>query len=209
MARKKKIADEAVEKEVKPSKLSVNDMDKIMAELDPNEKVVEWHGLEVRIKKMLSLTDMMSFVRDVTSSCFAKDTHEFIPEIRDFAIRMNVMEMYANFKLPTNLVKRYDVVMRSGAFEMIMEHIDAAQYCSIIGAIDKKIANMAEANVEMVHAKLNDLILNFNKLYETLNSVYSGVTQEDIKNIAEAFKGSKFTDEGLVKAFMDQKAKAE
>lgn len=209
MARKKKItaeavAEESVTQEVKSYKISINDMDKIMADIGDNTSVVEWRGLEVRIKKVISLKDMMAMVRDVASSCFAKDTHEYLPEIREFAIRMNVMEVYGNFRLPTNLEKRYDIVMRSGAFEMIMEHIDAAQYCSIIGAIDKKIANMAAANVEMVNIKLNDLINNFDKLYETLNGVYAGVTNEDIKHIADAFKGSKFTDEGLVKAFVEQ-----
>ena len=50
------------------------------------------------------------FVDDVVKSCFIGDTGEYHPELKPFFIKSNVLEAFANFKLPPNASRRYDII---------------------------------------------------------------------------------------------------
>ena len=129
----------------KTQKISVNTMDEIMKRCQ-NTEVVEWNGLQVVIKKTLTLEEMLCFANSVVKSCFDQGDGSYLPEVKDFAIRSNIMERYANFALPSNLDKQYDMVIRSGAVEMIMNYINFSQFSELMKAIDAKIQNTADAH---------------------------------------------------------------
>ena len=72
----------------KIQKISVNAMDEIMKRFDTVE-TIEWNGLQVVIKKNLSLEEMMTFANSVVKSCFDQASGAYMPEVKDFAIRAN------------------------------------------------------------------------------------------------------------------------
>ena len=51
-------------------KVSITMFDKIAKEHFQNESVIQWYDAEVRVKRTLSLTEMLAFVNDVAGSCF-------------------------------------------------------------------------------------------------------------------------------------------
>lgn len=192
----------------KIKRISVNAMDEILKRY-ANTETVQWNGLEVVITKTLSLEEMMAFADSVVKSCFDQESGAYMPEIKDFAIRSNVMERYANFTLPSKVEHQYDMVMRSGAFEMILNYVNAAQFNDLMRAIEAKLQNAADANVQMVFRQLNDVVASCEGLQEKVDSMFAGVDPADIVKLMSSVSENGVSEEKLVKAYMAQKQQAE
>lgn len=190
----------------KIQKISVNAMDEMMKGYQ-NTEVVEWNGLQVVIKKNLTLEEMLCFANSVIKSCFDQGDGSYLPEVKDFAIRSNIMERYANFTLPGNLEKQYDMVIRSGAVEMIMNHINFAQFSELMKAIDAKLQNAADANVQMVFRQFNDVVTSFEGLQEKVGALFAGVDPADIGKLMGAISEGGISEEKVVQAYMAEQAK--
>jgi 2-C-methyl-D-erythritol 2,4-cyclodiphosphate synthase len=119
----------------KGKQVSISALENIVKQADPNIIDVEWNGLSVAITRTISLEEMMKFADNVHKSCFNVDTGAYMPEVKEFAIRSNIMQRYANFSLPDNMDRQYMIVMTSGAVEMILEHINLVQYHALMDAI--------------------------------------------------------------------------
>lgn len=185
-------------------KISVGDFKAALAANRNDEFTLDWHGLTLHIKARLSLTEMASLVRGVVTACFASDTNEYLPEVRDFATRGAVLETYTNLTLPDNLEEWYDMVYGSDIFEVICRYIDYEQYESMLDAINKKIANIAQSNVEALNKQMEELVAGFNELEDKLSQTFSGVDNATIRNIASAVSNGSFDENKLVQAFSNQ-----
>lgn len=200
--------EEKVMAKKKIKRISVNAMDEILNEYDATESI-EWKGLDVVITKNLSLEDMLAFADSVVKSCFDQSTGAYMPEVKDFAIRINVMERYANFTMPSKAERQYDVVMRSGAYEMILDHINMAQFYELMHAIDAKLQNAADANVQMVFRQFNAVVTSFESLQEKVGSLFAGVDAADIGKLMNAMSEHGVSEEKVVQAYMAEQAKKE
>ena len=189
----------------KIKKVSVNAMDAIMENIE-NTVSVDWNGTEIVITKTLSLMDMLSFVDGVVKSCFDDANNSYIPEAMDFAIRCNILERYANFSLPKNLEAKYDIVMQSGAVEMVVERINNAQFNQIVRSIESKVKNIADMNIHMLYRQFNEVLNSFNAMQEKLGSLFAGLDPGDINKLVGAISERGMDEEKLVKAYMEQKS---
>lgn len=189
----------------KIKRVSISALDEVVKQVYQPLKVVEWNGIEVTIKPTLSLQEMLRFADSVSKSCFDIVTGAYLPEVKNFAIRCNVMDTYANFSLPENNEHKYILAMCSGAFEMIMEHINMAQFHELMNAINEKVDNRASANVQMMTMKFDEVVSAFEDLQEKVGSLFDNITADDMKKLTEAMASNNFTDAGLVKAYMEHK----
>lgn len=192
----------------KIKRIPVNAMDEIMKRYE-NTETVQWNGVDVVITKTLSLEDMIAFADSVVKSCFDQTTGAYMPEIRDFAIRSNVMERYANFTMPSNVGRQYDMVMRSGAFEVVLNHVNHDQFNELMRAIEVKLQNAADANVQMVFRKFDDAVTSFEGLQDKVGALFDGIDKADIGNLLNAISEHGVSEDKLVKAYMEQKRQAE
>lgn len=192
----------------KIKRISVNAMDEILKDYE-NTETIQWNGIEVIITKNLSLEEMMAFADSVVKSCFDQASGTYMPEIKDFAIRSNIMERYANFTLPSKVERQYDVVIRSGVVEEIMRHINFAQFDELLKAIDAKLQNAADANVQMVFRKFDDVVTSFEGLQDKVGALFAGVDQADIGKLMSAISEHGVSEEKVVKAYMEQTKQAE
>lgn len=186
----------------KIQKISVNAMDEIMKRFDTVE-TIEWNGLQVVIKKNLSLEEMMTFANSVVKSCFDQASGAYMPEVKDFAIRANVLDMYTNFTLPKDLSKQYDMVIRSGAVEMVLNYINYAQFNELVKAIDSKLQNTADANIQAFITKLDNVTTAFSDMQTEMEKMFSGVDTEDIGKLVGAIANGNNTEEGIVKSYLE------
>lgn len=186
----------------KIQKISVNAMDEIMKRFETAE-TVEWNGLQVIIKKNLSLEDMMTFANSVVKSCFDQASGAYMPEVKDFAIRANVLDMYTNFTLPKDLGKQYDMVIQSGAVEMVLNYINYAQFNELVKAIDSKLQNTADANIQAFITKLDNVTTAFSDMQTEMEKMFSGVDSEDIGKLVGAIANGDNTEEGIVKSYLE------
>ena len=168
------------------NKINIDEFKAAINAISTPDAVVEWHGIEMTIKRLLSLEEMLTFVNDVVSSCFEEKTGEYIPEIKDFAIRCSIMESYAGFVLPSDLSEKYSMIYNSDIVSFIVKHIDKNQFESILSSIDDKIEHQAQNNIEAINKQMNELIAGFSTIEQNLSNIFGNVDSDTISKIAGA-----------------------
>lgn len=181
--------------------ISIEELNKAIAEDFTPVVEIDWRGLTLHIKKCLSLEEMMTFVSDVVSSCFAANTNEYLPEIKDFTTRCCILESYAGIVLPKSLNEKYEMVYSCDIVSTVAQHIESMQFNAMLAAIDRKIEHQAQSNIEAMNKQMNELIAGFSAIEKNLSGIFDGVDNETITKIAGAIADGKFDENKLVKAF--------
>lgn len=185
-------------------KVSINTLESAMKAIGSNTVTVQWGGADVVIKKQLSLKDMLTFASNVSDSCFS-DEYGFMPEMLDFAIRSNVLEMYANFNLPNNIEKRFELLYRTDAFDMVMENIDRHQFDTLIDAVDRKIDYMCDVNISSVRREMEKLVASMEELHSNAEKIFGGMDADDMKKIVSVLASGSVDEKKLVDALVERK----
>ena len=189
----------------KIKRITVNAFERVMKETYTPTVVFDWNGIEVTVKKNLTLKEMLEFVDSVVKSCFVKDTNAYMPEIREFATKVCVLEKYANFTMPSNVEAKYALVYQTDAFDNVIKHVDLREYGEIRDAITHKIEHLAQANIEAINKHMNELYNAFDNLQVQIVSLFEGVSGEDMRAVAGALANGALDEEKLVKAYKEQK----
>lgn len=185
------------------NKISIEEFKKVVAEDFEPVVDVDWRGLTLHIKKCLSLEEMMTFVSDVVSSCFAENTNEYLPEIKDFSTRCCILESYAGFVLPKSLGEKYEIVYSSDIVSFVVQYVEHMQFNAMLAAIDHKIEHLAQNNIEALNKQMNEVIAGFSTLEKNLSGIFGGIDNETIAKIAGAIADGSFDESKLVKAFTE------
>ena len=188
----------------KIKKISVNAFEKVMKETYTPTETFDWNGIEVTVKKNLSLKETLEFVDGVVKSCFTKDTNAYMPEVMEFATKAYVLEKYANFTMPSNVETQYDLVYHTDAVERVLSYINPQQFNEICLAISAKAENLAQANIEAVNRQMNELYNAFDNLQDRIAGLFEGVDGEDIRAVAGALANGTIDEEKLVRAYTSQ-----
>lgn len=186
----------------KIKKVSINAFEEAVNSQYEATQSFEWNGITIVVKRNLTLREMMSFVDSVVKNCFKEEDGTFIPEIKDFATRSCIYEYYTNITLPANIEKRYDLLYHQMLLDEIMPRIDSLQFNALIRAIEDKVAHLAQANIEAVTKQMNELYASVDGLQGQLESVFSGISGEDIQNFMAAFGNGEINEEKIAKAVM-------
>lgn len=185
----------------KIKRITINAFEKVMKETYKPTELVDWHGVEITVKKTLSLTEMMEFVDTVVGSCFTDNGSVYLPEVQDFVIKVCVLEKYANFTMPRNVKSQYELIYQTDALETVLAHVNPQQFNEICMAITKKIDNLAQANIETVHRQMNDLYTAFDNIQNQLSAMFAGIGENDVRAVVEAVSNGALDEEKLVRAY--------
>lgn len=187
-------------------KISINKFEEVVKERFPSMVTESWFDIEVNIKRVLPLTDMLAFANDVVLSCFADDAG-FIPEVMDFAIRSNILTRYANFSLPDNLEKRYELLYNSNAVDFVCQHIDHSQLRELISAINRKIDHRCKTNSDTIQREMTKLLNAFESLQKHTEELFSGVSSDDLGRLTSAIaEHGELDEKKIVDALMGHRA---
>lgn len=191
----------------KVKKISINAWEQVMKDTYTHSSTVDWNGVEITIINTLPMKEMLTFVDNVVKSCFTQDTLTYIPEVKDFAIKSNLVEMYTNVSLPSNLATRYDLIYRTDLVETILKSINIAQYSEMFAAIEDKIANIAQANIEATHRQMNELYAAFDNMQKQIAEMFAGIGADDMTKLVSALANSALDERKLVDAYTEHQAK--
>lgn len=168
------------------------------------ETLIGTSDVDIRIKKTISLSEMMNFVQEVVESCVDGETGEYTPEAYDFAIRNAVLTYYANFAMPASLEKRYWLLYNTEAFQQVIAHINKHQFNDIIRAIDRKIKYMLDVISSAAVSKINDVINKFNEVAEAADKIFSGASSDDMVDFMRGISKLKdVKEEDIAKAILN------
>lgn len=191
----------------KTKKISINAMDKVIKEIYTSSHTVNWNGLEVVVKHSLTFKDMMGFVDSVVKTCFKSDDGAYMPEAKDFAIKSNILERYTNISLPNNLEHRYEIIYYTDIIDTIINYINKCQFDAMIEAVDAKINNIAQANIEDINKQMINLQTTFDNLQSQFESMFDGIDLEDLHNIMEKLAEGNLDESKLIEAYMSHTKK--
>ena len=183
---------------------------------------VHWHGKDIEIKRMLDLSDTLSFVSDVIDACYTTNSTEevefedarivYTPELKSYAIEYMTIVYYTNIDMVSSDADAYNFIRHSDIISIIVDNIDGVYYGEMLNAIDAKIKFINESNIlEMTRefAAFNDAIEElgpamsgiaqtfgseeFQKTFETLSKIQKDNTLLDL-----AVKTSQSNDESII-----------
>lgn len=191
----------------KVNRIDASTLVEVVNKIEEQTTEFEWNGMCVVVNRTLPMKTMLEFVDYVVKTCFSDDG-EYLPEVKDFAIKSCLLEMYANFDLPTDLPTRYSVIYNSDIVDAVLNCIEGRQFGEIINAIEQKIANLAQANVQMVYAQMNRINDEFENLQNNIAALFTGVDQDDVKKLVNAISNGNIDEGKIVQAFVSQNKKA-
>lgn len=99
-------------------------------------RTILWHGNAVTIRTLLPIKEVTLFVNSVMEGCYDIPHNAFIPEMMDFAFRVNVVTRYACVDLPTDIEEQYEIIYNTDIFDTIVASINVAQLQSIRDTIN-------------------------------------------------------------------------
>lgn len=185
-------------------KVSIALFDKIAKEHFDNTITIQWHEAEVKVRRSLPLMEVLAFVDDVVENCF-HEQYGYMPEVRDFVIKSNVLSRYANFSLPDNLEHRYQMVYFTDAVDIVCEAINTTQLQEIADAIDEKIEFRRNTRTVEVQKRIDQVVEAIEDMSRQTEVIFSGLTQDDMKTLMGAIAESGLDEQKIVKAYMEQK----
>ncbi len=188
----------------KESRISINKLESVLK----NEVVVvPMRGNEevnMTIRRTLPLRDMMQFVENVVSSCVNAETATYTPEIKEFAIRSEILTTYANFNLPSNVEKQYELLYCTDVLCQVMEHINHKQLHEIESAIDARIDHKVKMIETVLAAKTNEMMLRIEAMVEQFETAFGGINSDDFNDVVKKFSEmGTMTEESIAKAVLD------
>lgn len=185
-------------------RISVNALEDAYKQNDIAESVtVEWNGLEIVVRPLLSLTEMMSFVEAVSTGCFIGEEGQFRPEVKDFLNDAAIIRYYTNITMPSNAEKRYAWLCNArDLISTILNSVNQHQYVQIQKAIDERISNYNSVatsivlrQLETLNGAVEDIKNKFKEAFESIDGVDLNTA---IKMIAE----NGFSEKALVDAVL-------
>ena len=174
-------------------RITINAFERAAEQGLPELITIEWTGINIEIKPTLSLGEMYGFVNGYNA------------EIKDFAIKMMVLENYANFTLPKNSEKSYDLIYRTDAFFKVRENINPVQFEEMCNAIDEKIEYVLKSNIETANRQINEMYTSMDGIQNQLSSLLSEINEDDIKNLLGALTKGDVDEEKLMNAYLSGK----
>ena len=189
----------------KVKKVSIRAIEEASDDKSKNAVSIDFNGLEITVKRMLHFYDMMRFVRDVVSGCFAEDTGRYMPEILPFMMRLCVIAYYTNVNIPQSVEKQYDFVYSTGLYEAIIEHIDRTQFDDIEYSIRQSISHAADANINAIHTQFVSIQDGLNSLVSQIKDTFGEIDTGDIENIISAITENGIDEGRLMRAYINSK----
>lgn len=186
--------------------ISISALENIMKENYEAVTTIDFHGQELIVRRTLPFQEMLKFVGEVVNSCFQGETHGYTPEVKDFALLNNIVEYYSNVRLPENIEKKYELLYQTDLIPVILGAINDRQFNEMLMAISTKIKYLADSNTERIVRKFESLGDLLTEITEKFSDVCSGVTKEDMQNIASAVSNGTVDEEKIVQLVMAQRS---
>lgn len=186
----------------KVNRISVAKFEKVVSK--DTVVAVPLDGIEdtnIEITKSISLHDMLEFVENVAESCVDMDTGEYTPQVRDFAIKRELLTKYANFTMPNNIEKQYEFIYGSNVVNTVIQNINQLQFQEIVASIDQKIKFMLDCVTSISASNTIKLLDKLDSITEQNATMFDSLKGEDIASVFSNINTiANMNEENLAKA---------
>lgn len=95
---------------------------------------VNWHGVIIHIKYLLSRDDEYRLVRTIVNCCTTSDG-VFVPDMFELAKRACIVSAYSSVILPEDIDEQHKLLYYSNLFDVVKENANTCQINNIISLI--------------------------------------------------------------------------
>ena len=90
-----------------------------------------WHGKIISIKNLLSRDEYIKLIHDIGDMCISQDGN-FVPEMLDFSVKLNIIINYALVEMPDDLDDIYELIYYSDLYNAVLKNISKSQVNSVL-----------------------------------------------------------------------------
>lgn len=189
-----------MKKEKRAKNVSVNALEDVFKEHMQTPSIYRWNNLDIVVKPYLSLQELFTVVSNIFNTCVNKESGEYTPEVLDFAFRRFVVDAYTNVTMPTSAAKCYDLICLSGLSDFVLEVIDKKQTELINWIVSEKIRVAVDNYAIKLKKQSEDLYNTMYNMLGKMESVFGGVSADDIKSISDALASGQLNEDVLISA---------
>lgn len=185
-------------------KITVSAFENVMKDHFTNNATVDWHGVPIQITGTISLESALSFTKEIIDNCYDEETGTYLPESLDIVVRSEVLTRYANFTLPKDIGRRYQLIYQTDAFDVVAENINREQLDYIVNSALQKIEYMKQERISVTNRKLDEVLDQFDNLYEEFIDIIGSASSEDVERLTEFISKEGSIDyDRLIKAYSE------
>lgn len=150
--------------------------------------------VDVNIKYTISMDEAFRFSNSVVDLCYSDKDSSYSPEIKDFAIRVNLVSRYTNIELPESTEDKYMFLYATDVFDIVRREVNPRQLRSIIYGIDERIEYINDITNSAVHKEMISVINDMERLVTILKETFDSVDKEAINAMASAISNGQFDE---------------
>lgn len=96
---------------------------------------VQWRGLPIVVKKLLSPAETMSICSDINNFCTYGDDNDIAYSLLDLSFRINTIKYFTNIDLPTGIDEINFILYETDLFDTVTSHVNKDQIKAIMKAV--------------------------------------------------------------------------
>lgn len=173
----------------------------------PQVEILDWHGVEITVQKIVPFLTMKEIVEDVAGACFNDDTGEYMPELMDIALRICVIDAYTNIVLPGDPEEQNRILYGTGLWSGVSELIDEDQFNAIELAVSRRVKARLDVNRAEFEHELNAMTNALSEAGKQINDLFAGVNADDLQKLVAALGEHGVDEEKIVQAVVAEQNK--
>lgn len=195
----------------KTNRVSINALERFCKETTPD---IMQHTFSIgdetityEVKFRLTLEESMRFVEDVVKEAIMPNDGMIVPLAQSYIIGKNILIYYANFTMPNDESKAYELVLgANGIIGDIIGCIDNAQYQMLLAGVRDRVNFETQKMLSVQEQRVNTLVGEISRFAEQMDSVFGNISGEQMAGFISSM--SKLSDtqistEELAKAFVE------
>lgn len=142
-------------------------------------------GIEIRVRRRLTLEEMYAFVDGVCKSCVSAEG-EYYPESYQYALDESLLRYYTDCELPDDATSVYALMYEArDLVKQIKGEIDRNQYQDILIAIERKIEHEVRMAENAVAMSMQRLMAKIEGVSNRLEGVFEGIDNDTMTGIVK------------------------
>jgi hypothetical protein len=195
----------------KTNRVSINALERFCKEKTPDIMQRTFsigdETITYEVKFRLTLEESMRFIEDVVKEAIMPNDGMIVPLAQSYIIGKNILVYYANFTMPNDESKAYELVLgANGIIGDIIGCIDNAQYQMLLAGVRDRVNFETQKMLSVQEQRVNTLVGEISRFAEQMDSVFGNISGEQMAGFISSM--SKLSDtqistEELAKAFVE------
>lgn len=195
----------------KTNRVSINALERFCKEttLDIMQRTfsIGDETITYEVKFRLTLEESMRFIEDVVKEAIMPNDGMIVPLAQSYIIGKNILVYYANFTMPNDESKAYELVLgANGIIGDIIGCIDNAQYQMLLAGVRDRVNFETQKMLSVQEQRVNTLVSEISRFAEQMDSVFGNISGEQMAGFISSMSrlsDTQISTEELAKAFVE------